>query len=231
MKKILLIIMIFIGAYASAQNVQLHYDFAEDRNFPTSTVEMFKPDKLGNTFFFIDMNYNAEGIKGVSAAYWEIARVFKTDKMPVGLHVEYDGGFGQFNTPAGNMAFQMNDAFLVGVDYSINASDFSKGITFKALYKNIRSKHDVSFQLTSVWYLNFLDNKMTFKGFADFWKEESDFNFDGTVDGDFIFLAEPQIWYHVHKHFDLGGELELSNNFGGTEGFKARPTLGVKWIF
>jgi len=231
MKRIILFIFTFASFSAFAQNLQVHYDFAEDRQFVTTTLEMFKPDKLGNTFFFVDMDYSSGGTKGVSLAYFEIARVFKTEKMPLGVHVEYNGGFGQFNTPGGNMAYQINDAWLAGVDYSMNAADFSKGITFKALYKNIRDKHDASFQFTTVWYVNFLDNKMTFSGFADFWREDSDFNFDGTADAQYVFLSEPQIWYHINKSFSIGSEVEFSSNFGGVEGFKVRPTLAAKWNF
>ncbi len=115
-----------------AQNVQLHYDFGEDRSYLTSTVEMFKPDKLGNTFFFIDMNYGDGDIKGVSLAYWEIARVMKMEKWPVGIHAEYNGGFGQFKVKDANYAYEINNAFLGGIDYSYNNSDFSKGFSLKA---------------------------------------------------------------------------------------------------
>ena len=56
---------------APAQNVQLHYDFGKllyksgDKDLSTapavrpsltSTVEMFRPDDWGSTYFFVDMN-------------------------------------------------------------------------------------------------------------------------------------------------------------------------------
>ena len=86
MRKFLLFFTLLIGAMsAMAQNVQLHYDFGrmayksldksegnDGRAVLTSTVEMFRPDKGGSTYFFVDMDYN----KGVSGAYWEIAREF-----------------------------------------------------------------------------------------------------------------------------------------------------------
>lgn len=231
MRRILLIIMTIATVYSYAQNLQVHYDMGKDRGFITTTVEMFKPDKMGNTFFFIDMNYDAGGIEGIALAYWEIARVFKTEAMPFGIQVEYNGGFGQFMANDHLNGYFINDAWLAGIDYSINAKDFSKGISFKVLYKHIRNKTNASFQLTTVWFVNFLKGKMTFRGFADFWKEDSDFNFDGISDADFIFLSEPQIWYHINDHFSFGGEVELSNNFGNMDGFNVMPTLGVKWIF
>lgn len=231
MKRILLLNILLASLYSSAQNLQVHYDMGKDRGFVTTTIEMFKSDKLGNTFFFIDMNYNSGDTEGISLAYWEISRVFKTERMPFGIQVEYNGGFGQFMGDENLNGYLINDAWLAGFDYSISAKDFSKGISFKALYKHIRNKTNASFQLTSVWFVNFLDGKMTFKGFADFWKEDIDFNLDGIADADFVFLSEPQLWYHLNDHFSIGGEVELSNNFGNMEGFHVMPTLGAKWTF
>ena len=97
MKKILLFFMMFTSISAVyAQNIQLHYDFGENRKLFTTTVEMFKPDKYGSTFFFIDMDYSSDARyvnNGLSLAYWEIARAFKWNEtqklMP---RAEYNGG-------------------------------------------------------------------------------------------------------------------------------------------
>lgn len=55
-----LIAMLCLGATkAKAQvNAQLFYDFGSDREFVTLTLEMFKQDKWGNTYFFIDHDFN-----------------------------------------------------------------------------------------------------------------------------------------------------------------------------
>lgn len=223
MKKLVLIILVLSGISVSSQNLQVLYDFGEGREHITTTVEMFRPDKYGNTFFFIDMNYGGNGVKGVSLAYWEIARVFSTKKFPIGLNVEYNGGFGQF-MPGG--AFQINNAWLVGPVYSKNAKDFSKGFTLKALYKGVQGLDGAGYQLTGVWYVHFLNKKMTFKGFADLWRV----GISSDVETKHVFLAEPQIWYHINEHFDIGGEVEFSDNFDSPD-FKVRPAFGLKWIF
>ena len=229
MKKILLFFTLIAFASAiSAQNIQLHYDFGKDRKYVTTTVEMFKPDKLGNTFFFIDFDYGIPGHDFMSNAYFEIARVMTIKKSPFGIHGEYNGGFGKIANVNG--FYSVNNAWLGGVDYSWNAKDFSKGFSLKVLYKEIQKKQH-SFQLTGVWYINFAKGKMAFTGFADFWKEDSDFNFDSKTDAEFTFLSEPQLWYNICSHFAVGGEVELSNNFAGMEGFHAMPTLGAKWTF
>lgn len=88
--------LLAIVCYGKAQNVQLHYDFGgalydkdlHGRPVLTSTVEMFKADKWGSTYFFVDMDYTS---KGVAAGYWEIARELRFWQPPFSIHVEYNG--------------------------------------------------------------------------------------------------------------------------------------------
>jgi len=236
MKKLVLVFIASLFAFgAFSQNIQLHYDMGKDRGYLTSTVEMFRPDKTGNTFFFIDFDYGSGGVENSpSLAYFEIARCFKLGKSPFSWHGEYNGGLFNSN----GVGQKISNAWLTGVDYSWNASDFSRGFSLKALYKNIANTSDKkpnNFQLTAVWYLNFAKGKMTFSGFADFWREGHIVSNDGFKtnfqEKEFIFLSEPQLWYNFSKNFAAGGEVELSNNFGGMDGFKVMPTLGAKYTF
>ncbi len=204
-------------------NLQLHYDFGAGRNYLTSTIERFKPDAKGSTFFFVDMNYNAGG---PTEAYFEIARELKFWDGPISAHIEYNGGLHVENlvNPQTTIAFQINNAYLLGATYSMNSQDFSKGLSLSAMYKNIQgnaSPHN--FQLTAVWYMNMLKGKVSFTGFADFWKEKN-----GFLQTDYVFLSEPQLWYNINKTLSVGGEVELGYNFAGVAGFKACPTLAVK---
>ncbi len=228
MKKLFVIGLLALSlSTAFAQNLQLHYDLGKGRSFVTSTVEMFRPDKHGNTFFFIDMDYGVGEVQGISLAYWELARVFTLPSAPVGWHIEYNGGMGQYYTPSGNGAYTIHNSWLTGLDYSVNSADFSKGFTLKTLYKYLENTPDNrphSYQLTAVWYVNFANNKMTFSGFADLWRET-------TPTGKMIFLSEPQLWYNLNANFAVGGEVELSNHFAGMEGFQIMPTLGLKYTF
>lgn len=224
-RALLLFSIVALFATAKAQNVQLHYDFGEGRKMLTSTVEMFKPDKYGSTFFFIDMDYGAEGTdidNGISLAYWEIARAFKWNEtqkfMP---RVEYNGG--AMSVGEGHW-IPIENAWLAGIERTWASSDFSKILTLQANYKYIKDKEDAAFQLTAVWTIQMADGKFTFTGFADFWKEDM---FWGTS---YRFLSEPQLWYNPNKHLSLGGEVEFSNNFVGDE-FAVKPTLGIKYTF
>lgn len=219
--------MVFVAFMFSvnAQNVQLHYDFGEGRKMLTSTVEMFRPDKYGSTFFFIDMDYGADGTgidNGISLAYWEIARAFKWNEtqkfMP---RVEYNGGTMSVGS---GVWIPIENCWMAGVERTWASEDFSKILTLQANYKYIKDKEDAAFQLTAVWTVQMAEGKVTFTGFADFWKEEM---FWGT---DYRFLTEPQLWYNPCKNFSFGTEIELSNNFVGDK-FAVKPTLAVKYTF
>jgi len=237
MKKLVLVLFVSLLTLGTfAQNLQTHYDMGKDRGYLTTTVEMFRPDKTGNTFFFIDFDYGSNGVKNSpSLSYFEIARCFKLGKSPFSWHVEYNGGLFR---PAPAVGSSISNAWLTGVDYSWNASDFSRGFSLKALYKNIANTTDSkpnNFQLTAVWYLNFAKGKMSFTGFADFWREGHTVSNDGFKTNfqskEFIFLTEPQLWYNCTKKFAVGSEVEISSNFAGHDGFMINPTAALKYTF
>ena len=227
---ILTVVLALCAHEAGAQNVQFHYDMGRDA--ATTTVEMFKADNAGSTFFFVDFDYNPR----VSGAYWEIARelnFWHDSKVKwLSVHVEYNGGL---NTQAG----PFNNSWLGGLTYSGNSSDWSKTWSLTASYKAIPGTIGLSgrqqvhnFQLTGVWNLDFFNHWLSFNGFADFWREARPWQ--GT---EFIFISEPQIWLNLNKikgweevGLSVGTEVELSCNFVA-KGFHAMPTLAAKWTF
>ena len=217
-----------LGSVAQAQtNFQTFYDFG--RKHFTTTLEGFHTDNWGNTFFFIDYDYNnKDGNKVISPnnTYFEIARCLNfwgdSALAPLSLQVEYNGGFGT----GGNMAysFPVNNAFLFGVDYFIHSGDFKNTLNLKLLYKHfVGLESKIPMQFTAVWGLQDLFGLggLRFSGFADVWCE-----LDHVV-----FLSEPQLWFQVFDHFNIGGEVEFSYNFAGMEGFHVMPCLGTKWVF
>ncbi len=60
MKSLLLMALALLPASKTlAQtNAQVFYDFGSDRKFVTLTLEMFKQDKWGSTYFFVDHDFN-----------------------------------------------------------------------------------------------------------------------------------------------------------------------------
>ena len=222
-----------LGATVHAQtNFQTFYDFG--RKHFTTTLEGFHQDNWGNTFFFIDYDYNnKDGNKIISPSntYFEIARCLNfwgdSALAPLSLQVEYNGGFGlAANAPAyaTGSAFPVNSAFLTGVDWFLHSGDFKNTLNLKLLYKyfvDLPSK--VPMQFTAVWGLQDLFGLggLRFSGFVDFWCEHDYL----------VVLSEPQLWFQVFDHFNIGGEVELSYNFAGMKGFNVMPCIGTKWVF
>lgn len=243
-KFILLLAALFFaaGAAKAQTNMQLFYDFGSDRKFVTMTLEMFKADKWGSSYFFVDHDFNYDQhVAGPNLApggsYLEISRCLNfwqnTPLKALSLHVEYDGGITK--------SYPINSAWLFGVDWFLHDADFKNTLNLKALYKTIRkTDSDVPMQFTAVWTCKdiFGLKGFIFDGFADFWWEDhacakSDGSF---VEKKTVFLTEPQLWYNVGSLFgcenlNIGTEIELTNNFGSTSGFKCRSCLGVKWNF
>ena len=233
-------------------NIQLFYDFGTDRQLITTTLEGFYSDPWGSTFFFIDYDFRLkEGAP--DGTYMEIARCLNFwQNSPLGglsLHVEYNGGrYSKYG---------INHAALAGLDYFFHSSDFRNTLNIQVQYKWIsyagqgfdpqpdyvfRSK--VPLQFTAVWGMQdlFGIKGLRFNGFADFWWQDHVLFTDHKGDLDtpqlshIVFISEPQLWYNVGqwfgvKHLNIGGEVELSYDFGSAKGFWARPCLGLKWVF
>ena len=245
MKKAFLFVAIIATALcAKAQvNIQEQYDF--NREHLTTTLEMFKTDNWGSTFFFTDI-YHPLIASMPQGYYTEIARglnFWQNTKLgALSAHVEWNGG---------QLA---NRAWLFGAEYFLHSEDFRYTLTCEVLYKNIiDGKQDVPLQFTIVWGCNdiFGVKGLNFSGFADFWWEErewgSDENLQPVENTNVVFISEPQLWYNIGNLFGcpnlfIGGEVELAYNFAGgwypypekfhkNKGFTAAPAAGLKWNF
>ena len=239
MKKILLSALLWIATIPmlAQLNVQLHYDFADalygkelsNRPHWTATIENFKADKWGSTYFFVDLDFGGNTMK---SAYAEISREFKLGTSPFAAHVEYNGGL------SGGGSY--NDAYLAGAAWNWANQDFSKTFSFQVLYKYLArqvvgSKH--SWQLTTVWGIHFAKGLCTFSGYADVWH-------DNSVKGNLVLSSEPQFWFNLNALesvpddflLSLGTEVELTKSLvwptdGLNDRFYAIPTLAAKWTF
>jgi hypothetical protein len=248
MKKVLIAAVIagaFVAQGAKAQtNLQTFWDFG--RGHVTTTLEGYYGDNWGDTFFFVDYDYNAKDADnkkfvGVSGSYFEIARGLNFWKdsalKDLSAHVEYNGGVG-FG----------NQNFLFGANYFVHNADFSNTFTFELMYKtfNNGATSDCPLQFTVVWGMDNLFGLegLKFSGFADIWGENTKYWYGDIASGNpvsdkegkFVFISEPQLWYNIGKDFGvdnlhIGTEIELSYNFAGYHGFYCRPCLGTKWVF
>lgn len=247
------------GAFAQT-NLQLMYDFGEGREYVTSTLEMFKSDNWGNTFFFVDYDYNFikreqngnEYVAAPSSTYFEIERCLnfwsKSALAPLSLHVEYNGGF--FST--GLLGSQpITSSILAGVDYFMHSASYSNTLNLKVLYKKyVKDTESIPVQFSAVWRCQDLFGLkgLSFTGFADFFGQNKPVVKDGNIsEADWTFLSEPQLWYAVGRYFNcdnlnVGCEFEIGYNYSGNtlivgsssiaeKGFVCNPCVGLKWNF
>lgn len=220
--KIILSLLI-ITSIGTAQNLQLHYEASGDREYVVSTLEMFKPDQYGSTFWFVDMEYDTSGAGGVSLTYWEIARAFTLPINNLSATLQYNAGVANFGS--------FGQAWMVGLNYYLDMGFVALPIDI--LYRAAQGAKSPDFQLTTTWFIPLLDGKADFSGFLDIWSED-----DSDVEGKkIIYQAEPQLWYNINKTFSIGSEVEISYNFAfdkngvQKDGVQALPTLGLRWNF
>lgn len=197
-----ILILLMVGLLSAQTNIQLHYDIVRECN--TSTLEMFKLDEYGSTFWFVDFDYENGnsgiwGPKSTSMAYWEFTRIFNIDK--VGLGIQYNGGLNTYGS--------FDPVWLVGVEYPINLGSLT---LVSSVWIRETELYDTGFQYTAVWFKPFTD-RITFMGFLDVWNE------DETI----VLMTEPQVWYSF-GNLSIGGEVEISQK-------QIFPTIGLKWDF
>ncbi len=198
-----------------SQNLQVHYDFLEDDSYFTSTLEMFKPNPKGATFWFVDFDYLSDTNGSASSGYMEFAKYFNlgvTNKYTFTLQfndgVAYWGNLGQ--------------AFLVGSTYNLNLGDFS--LSTELLYK-YQQGNNPNGQITFVYYFPLLGGKGELTGFADIWTIDK----VNSNSKDFVFMSQPQFWYFISEKISVGGEMRITNNFYPEKGWKYTATFGLKW--
>ena len=232
MKKLISFALMAVAALsASAQNIQLHYDFGRniypdqqpDRQKVTITLEQFKADKWGSWYYF-DLSR-----KFLRSAYTEISREVNLGKQsPFAAHVEYDGGLY-------HASGSYQHAGLLGVAYNGHNADFSTTWSVQMLYKRFFKSYEGtsayhSAQLTGVWGTTTANKKLTFSGFIDFWRGEK-----ANGHGMLVILSEPQLWYNATENLSIGTEVEFSNNFifntYDDQTFFVNPTVALKWNF
>lgn len=234
--KQLLFIFLLLSFSVKSQNLQLHFDSRHalygtevgPMNYLTATFEMFKPDKWGSTFMFVDYDFNFDK-RNTGLVYGEIAREFKIGDCKLMPHLEFNGGLGLVRGTG--IGFSIPSSYMAGMGYPFQLGSFfmSTYLVYK-LNAFEENSHDAQWTLT--WNANLLNNKLTLGGFMDLWSENKDRT--GAESGKkLVLLSEPQIWYNLTPNLSLGSEIELSYNFvnSAESKFYAIPTIATKWNF
>lgn len=228
------ILLLTVSIFSYSQEIQLHFDprhgvnsDVAPRNYFTATFQMFKPDKWGSTFGFVDLDFN-QSRGNIGLAYMEISRNFNVGKSPIKPHIEFNGGIVRGDNYSG---FSIPNAYMVGgaYDHVFGSVFFSTYLVYKY---NAFDKVSNDVQWTGTWSTNLFNEKLTVTGFVDVWTENKN---RVTAKGGkkVIFLTEPQFWYNVDKNIAFGTEIEISNNFYSNYNNKVYvfPTLAGKWTF
>jgi hypothetical protein len=237
MRKIFALLLLLAPHLAWAQNLQLHYDLGKERKFFTSTLEMFKPDSFGSTYWFVDLDFNFPGSpRSMSAAYWEISRDFyipwlknNPDLKYLGFHLEYNDGFTAFRDSGEMMgAASYNSVFLTGFSYPVKIGEVK--IVTQLLCRMPRGMDGFpDVQLTLVWFQPVLRNKVLITGFIDFWTQDKIAQPDKK---EVVIQTEPQFWFMVLPRLAIGSEIEISHNFPvGPRDWQINPTVAFRWEF
>jgi hypothetical protein len=237
MRKILALLLLLTPLSIGAQNLQLHYDLGKDRKFYTATLEMFKPDSLGSTYWFVDLDFKFPGSpRSMSAAYWEISHDFYIPWLKrnpalknLGFHLEYNDGFTAYKDSGEIMkAASYNSIFLTGFSYPVKIGNVK--ITTQALFRMPRGMDGFpDFQLTLVWYQPVFRNKLLITGFIDFWTQDKIAVPDKK---ELVIHTEPQFWLMILPKLAIGSEIRIGHNFPvGPEPWQINPTAAFRWVF
>lgn len=233
-KSILTLYAVLSTLFCTAQvNIQVLYDCVES---PLTTVEMYKGDAWGDTYFFIDHYYNFERTNGHTSigmdSYFEFERGLnfwqQTPMRNFSLHVELD--FKCFGGMGSGMA-------CIGAKYAFHNATFSRTAGIALMYDHyiVSGSADLPLKLTGTWNVNNLFGLrgLTFDGFIDVWGNNTEYLTEqGGIGYDhFSIHSQPQLWMHITPHLNLGGEVVLGYNHRGTHGFLCQPCVGLKWAF
>lgn len=224
-KTLLSILLTTVVSLATAQEIQLLYDFGEVRQMPYTMIQKYNYDQLGSTYFFVSMGYNTRE-DGITLAYWEMSRSFNTGDWLLSPRVEYNGGLYTYD----GIGEVIKSAWLAGVEKTWSSDDYSKLFGLSLNYKYIKNISNASYQITGTWGINLFDKKFSFVGYADIWRQHTElYDREGMLQhADFVFVSEPQLWYNINKTFSVVAELELNCNYDAA-GFYVCPALGLRW--
>jgi hypothetical protein len=236
MRKNLFFLFILAPAYSMAQDIQVHYDLGKERKYFTTTLEMFRPDSFGSTYWFVDFDYNFDGHpRSMSAAYWEISRDlympwFKNNAAVkhLGLHAEYNDGFTAFRDSAENtLAASYNSIFLAGFSYPVKIGKIT--ITAQLLCRMPKGMTGPDAQLTLVWYQPVFHNRVLITGYIDVWTRD---RLPEKEHKEIVIQTEPQFWFLILPRLGIGSEIEISKNFpAGPRPWQVNPTVAARWQF
>jgi hypothetical protein len=239
LRRVLIVAVLLLTAAGSLARGQVAdliggYAFGKDTKGVIGCVQAFGPDSYGSTYTRADFGFR-EYPFSLKVAYLEFARSFmfwpKTDFKDISLHAEFNGFLNMDNCN-----------WLFGLDYTLPTKDlFRISLLYKTFNGNTGS--NLPLQLTFMWDMKdlFGISGLEFRGVVKGWGEEISYWYNESdpknlPTANFALKATPQLWYSVGQFFgwdglSAGGELELTVNYFGYYGFRARAFTGLRFSF
>ena len=201
---------------------------------PAVSLQAYADDPFGSTYSRADFAFKAEPLS-LCSSYLEVARTLNfwkgTQFEPLGLHVEFNGFMNMDNCN-----------WLFGLDYTLPVKSLVK---LSLLYKTFNggASSNVPLQLSILWDSRdiFGVSGLEFRGRFKVWGENTSYWYGDEnplehAPAQFIISAVPQLWYSVGQFIgwdglSIGGELDMSYNYVGCSGFRARPFAGLRFSF
>ena len=224
------------GTVASAQDVQLHYDWRHSidpstnpRNFPSLTVKSFKTLDFGS--FLLKMEGDFDGSRrNLSKVYFEVSQTLRFWKPPIFAHVEYTGGLGLFYGATGG--YYLDNAYLVGAAHPFPWQESWGNVYVAYKHTNFaRPSHDLQ---ASLYWGKAFKRGWAFATTGVFWTQNRNHGdaFTGNLSGKrFAFLIENEVWVRTVAPLSIGSVIRVSRNVYTTDGrLLVYPTIGLRYV-
>ncbi len=245
MKYLVFLAMITCTLPASAQNLQLHYNFNHSidpqlnpRNFPTLYFEYFKAMDTTSSFikpgaFFLKVECDLQGDNNnIGKTFMQASQSFRFWQPKIFLSVQYSGGLGV--TDPAQYSYYISNCFSIGPTYTFQW----KGAWFNvALYYNynkfIKPSNDA--MLSFYWGKGFWNYKVEFAGDFELYTLNRNQGNAATqnLSGKMVcFFGEPQVWFKVKGNFSVGSKEIMYYHVITTQNlFEVYPTIAVRVKF
>lgn len=220
---------------ASAQQLQLHYDFRHsidpDRaasNFLSFSFEYFKSnDSTGSFLLKLQTDFNgARGNPG--QCFLQVSKDIRLVKSGLSLSLNYSGGLGLAPPSYG---YYITNSLGAGLAWPFpwGGSWWSAGVLYR--YNAFRkASHDVQFNV--YFWKGFFHYRLQISGSVVAWTQNRDLGEDftrGQRGKKFEFFGDPQIWFRVRNKTFIGTRINLFYHvFPDVSSVLLYPTIGLK---
>lgn len=235
-----LILLVIIGLrFASAQELQLHYDFrhsfdprANPKNYVLLVFKYFKDiDTVNTGSFLFEVQSALSGKKGYfGQAFIQASQSLKFWKPKLYMHFNFSGGLGIADPDFG---YHISNSYALGVSVPLvfKKSWYSFSLMYR--YSDLsKPSHDIQSNI----YIGggLMNYKLMYGCTLVTWATDRNDGLPGNVQKKgkrIAFFADPQIWYGIGQGFSVGSRVGLSYHVSNSPGIQAFPTVGIKRAF